>query len=90
MKNTISIVNTQKKQTEKELYYLESLIQEMDNCTSVQDIDEVYNEISENLLFNTNQKSKQSKNKNINNENMLKNYIKTKIDGYDVFVGSNT
>ena len=89
MKNTISIVNTQKKQTEKELYYLESLIQEMDNCTSVQDIDEVYNEISENLLFNTNQKSKQSKNKNINNENMLKNYIKTKIDGYDVFVGKN-
>lgn len=89
MKNTIKVVNVQKKQTEKELYYLESLIQEMDNCTSFQDVDDVYNEISENLLFNTNQKNKQSKNKNVNNENMLKNYIKIQIDGYDVFVGKN-
>lgn len=89
MNNTIKVVNIQKKQTEKELNYLESLIQEMDNCSTFQDVDAVYNEISENILFNTNQKGKQSKNKNVNNENMLKNYIKTQIDGYDVLVGKN-
>lgn len=89
LKNTIKVVNIQKKETEKELYYLESLIQEMDNCTTFDDVDAVYNEISENLLFNTNTKSKNKKNKNDQNDNMLNNYIKLTIDGYDVFVGKN-
>ena len=89
LKNTVKVVNIQKKETEKELYYLESLIQEMDNCTTFDDVDAVYNEISENLLFNTNTKSKNKKNKNDQNDNMLNNYIRLVIDNYDVFVGKN-
>ena len=89
LKNTVKIVNIQKKETEKELYYLESLIQEMDNCITFDDVDAVYNEISENLLFNTNTKSKNKKNKNDSNDNMLNNYIRLVIDNYDVFVGKN-
>ena len=89
LKNTVKVVNIQKKETEKELYYLESLIQEMDNCITFDDVDAVYNEISENLLFNTNTKSKNKKNKNDSNDNMLNNYIRLVIDNYDVFVGKN-
>ena len=89
LKNTVKVVNIQKKETEKELYYLESLIQEMDNCITFDDVDAVYNEISENLLFNTNTKSKNKKNKNDQNDNMLNNYIRLVIDNYDVFVGKN-
>lgn len=89
LKNTVKVVNIQKKETEKELYYLESLIQEMENCITFDDVDAVYNEISENLLFNTNTKSKNKKNKNDQNDNMLNNYIRLVIDNYDVFVGKN-
>lgn len=89
LKNTLQIVKVQKKETEKELNYLESLIQEMDNCTTFEDIDEVYNEISESILFNTDIKNKKSKKKSDKNDSMVNNYIRLKVDDYDVLVGKN-
>ena len=92
MKNTLEIVNIQKKETNKELDYLESLIQEMDNCENINDVDEVYNEISDNILFSDiSIKNKRGTKKDRKTEmsSSLSNYIKLKIDGFDVFIGKN-
>lgn len=91
MKNTLSIVSIQKAETNKELDYLESLIQEMDNCGNISDVDEVYNEISDNILFCDTSINSKHKNKNVkrNDISSISNYIKLKIDDFDVFVGKN-
>ena len=49
-KNTLEIVNAQKKDSEKELDYLESLIYELDNANDLDSVNEIYNEISENIF----------------------------------------
>ena len=92
MKSTLEIVNIQKKETNKELDYLESLIQEMDNCENINDVDEVYNEISDNILFSDisiKNKRGTKKDKKTDMSSSLSNYIKLKIDEFDVFIGKN-
>lgn len=92
MKNTLDVVNIQKKETNKELDYLESLIQEMDNCENINDVDEVYNEISDNILFSDisiKNKRVTKKDKKTDMASSLSNYIKLKIDEFDVFIGKN-
>lgn len=92
MKNTLEVVNIQKKETNKELDYLESLIQEMDNCENINDVDEVYNEISDNILFSDisiKNKRGTKKDKKTDMSSSLSNYIKLKIDEFDVFIGKN-
>ena len=92
MKSTLEVVNIQKKETNKELDYLESLIQEMDNCENINDVDEVYNEISDNILFSDfsiKNKRGTKKDKKTDMSSSLSNYIKLKIDEFDVFIGKN-
>lgn len=88
MKRTLEVCNKQKEQTNKELNYLGTIIDELDTCTTLSDIDEVYEEISENILFNevTNKKAKKSKKED---QSMLLNYLKFKVDDFDVLVGKN-
>ena len=91
-KNTLEIVNTQKKDSEKELDYLESLIYELDNANDLDSVNEIYNEISENLLFNdnTNLKSNKMQNRGIKREtSSIDNYMRMTIDGYTVLIGKN-
>ena len=89
MKNTLEIVSVQKKQTNTELNYLESLIQELDNCQNISDVDEVYDEISANILFNDLNFKNKRKKSNKENPSMLNNYIKLQVDGYNVCIGKN-
>ena len=92
-KNTLVIVNAQKKDAEKELDYLESLIYELDNANDLESVNEIYNEISENILFNDNSTLK-IRNKNQNKEvkqntSSIDNYMRMTIDGYTVLIGKN-
>lgn len=89
MKNTLAVVKVQKEQTNTELNYLESLIQEIDNCQNIADVDEVYDEISANILFSDLNFKNKKKSNSKDNPSMLSNYIKLQIDGYDVCVGKN-
>ena len=91
MKRTLDVVNKQKKQTNKELNYLSTIIDELDTCTTISDINEVYEEISENILFNEVSNHKRYKAGKIKKEDtqMLLNYLKFKVDDYDVLVGKN-
>ncbi len=96
MKNTLAVTKQQKNETEKELDYLESLLYELDNCNNLTDLDSVYTEISENILFNDYSKLTKFKKKNYTDKKIkdselesLKNYIRIKIDNYDVCIGKN-
>ncbi len=96
LKNTLEVTKVQKDETTKELSYLESLVYELDNCHNVSEIDEIYSEISENILFNDISKKRFEKKSNFTKkkkgkivDEMLLNYIKLKVDGFDVFIGKN-
>ena len=89
-KNTIEVTNIQKVETQKELNYIESLVYSIDNCKTIEDVDDIYNEISENILFtNVNFKNKSNNHKRKNNDNTLNNFMKFKVDDFDVFIGKN-
>lgn len=92
-KNTLEIVNAQKKDSEKELDYLESLIYELDNANDLDSVNEIYNEISENILFNDNTNLKSNgkmQNKEVKKEtSSIDNYMRMNIDGYTVLIGKN-
>lgn len=91
MKRTLDVVNKQKEQTNKELNYLSTIIDELDTCTTINDINEVYEEVSENILFNEVSNHKKYKSGKVKKEDtqMLLNYLKFKVDDYDVLVGKN-
>ena len=90
-KNTLRICEIQKRETERELKSLEQLVEEVDKCESVEDVDKIYEKISQNILFND-IKFKQRKpdgRKIKQNEDSINNYMKLKIDDFDVFIGKN-
>ena len=96
LKNTLNIVTIQKDETVKELSYIESIIYELENCTTLEEISEIYDEISENIIFKEKLASYD------NNKNNSKIHLKKKplsknkevkfnpnkyiIDGYTVLV----
>ncbi|MBR3325313.1 MAG: NFACT family protein [Clostridia bacterium] len=90
MKNTLRIAEIQKKETNLELKYLETLINQLDYCDSIDEVDSIYNKISENILFSDIKfKKKNNTKKYKQNENSLTNYMKLKIDNFDVYIGKN-
>ena len=105
LKNTLEIVSKQKQDTQKELDYLESIMYELENSKTTNDIADRFEEISENVLFNdmigktkSNKFSKYENSKSCKNykkgsltknKNVSFNPIKYTIDGFTVLVGRN-
>lgn len=78
LQNTIAIVEKQKELSEAELSYLESIVYELEEVYSIEDIDNIYSEICDNLIFGKNANTVNnhvytSTNKvaNLNNSNYL-------------------
>lgn len=99
LQNTIAIVEKQKELSEAELSYLESIVYELEEVSTIEDIDNIYSEICDNLIFGKNANTvnnhvynSQSKiinsksSKQSNASNMPK---KRDIDGYTVYIGKN-
>ena len=90
LKNALLVVSEQKKEAEKELDYIESIVFSLENATSINDIVDVYTEISENIItkkeFYKKQKNKVSKKKPKEKEISLES---TNIDGFTVYIGKN-
>ena len=90
LKNALTIVEAQKKETMLELNYIESIIYELENCKTIDDVNVIFEEISENGIFKdkfkkyTNSKAKKTKNK-------VKNFnpLEFTINGFKVYVGRN-
>ncbi len=96
LKNALAIVTKQKQDTLKELDYIESIVYELENSISIDELTSIFEEISENDIF----KEKTSKTNNIKNAKVKKskltknktvsfNPIKYNIDGYTILVGRN-
>lgn len=97
LKNTLEIVSIQKKETLKELDYIESIIYEIESCANLQDLSDIFEEISENDIFKEflpkakikKSKSKVKKSTLTKNKTVAFNPIKYNIDNYTIFVGRN-
>ena len=48
LKNAYKIVSEQKVETEKELNYIESIVYELEDSTCLEDVQDIFEEISEN------------------------------------------
>lgn len=89
LKNALVIVSKQKKEAEQELNYIESIVFNLSNSKTLNDINEVYEEIAENVSTKK-AISKQEKNKQ--NKKSSSNKIEldsVEIDGYTVYIGKN-
>lgn len=96
LKNALKIVSEQKKDTLKELDYIESVVYELENCYSLDEVTAIFEEISENNIFkektsktNNTKKSKIKKSKLTKNKEVSFNPIKYNINGYTILVGRN-
>lgn len=99
LQNTIAIVEKQKELSEAELSYLESIIYELEEVSTIEDIDNIYSEICDNLIFgknaNTvnnhvyNKQSKITNSKSSKQSNASNMPEKRNIDGYTVYIGKN-
>ena len=83
LKNTLEIVSKQKEDTKKELDYIESIIYSLNSANNINDVDDIYLEIQENLLNN------QISNNTKNNKESKSSPISLNVNGYTVFVGRN-
>lgn len=96
LKNALEIVGTQKEETLKELNYIESIVYELEVATSIEEISDIFEEISENVIFKPQtDKYKKKKNAKIKKSSLTKNKLqkfnplKYTIDGFTLLVGRN-
>lgn len=99
LQNTIAIVEKQKELSEAELSYLESIVYKLEEVSTIEDIDNIYSEICDNLIFgknaNTvnnhvyNKQSKITNSKSSKQSNASNMPEKRNIDGYTVYIGKN-
>jgi predicted ribosome quality control (RQC) complex YloA/Tae2 family protein len=94
LKNALEIVSVQKKEAEKELDYIESIVFSLENAKTMKDINEVYQEISENIatkkVINNKkqQKVKNTKSKD-NSKEIEQDLTSIEFNGYQIFIGKN-
>ena len=91
LKNTLSIASLQKIEVKKDLDYLESIVYELETATNINEIDDIYMEILDNIVYvkllkknKLNKKSKSFKSKKL-----VINPIEYEVEGYKVLVGKN-
>ena len=77
LKNASEIVSIQKKETLEELNYIESIVYELESASSIEELANIFDEISENNIF----KDKTNKTKNIKSSKIKKSNL-TKIKMY--------
>lgn len=90
LKNAFEIVSKQKVETEKELNYIESIVYELENSSCIEDVQDIFEEISENVVFKERLKKKEKK-KKTNKKKKQQNFapIEYNVEGYKVYVGRN-
>ena len=96
LKNALEIISIQKNETLEELKYLESIVYELEEANSIQEISEIFDEISENIIFkdkiNNLKNKKETKIKKSNltkNKKVSFNPLKYNIGNFTLLVGRN-
>ena len=86
LKNTLEIVSEQKKETEKEIDYIESIVYSLENAKTMEEISQIYNEISENITGKKEINLKSSKNNKKQDEIRIQ---EVEFKGYKIYIGKN-
>lgn len=95
LKNSKSIIELQKQEVQAEINYLESIIYEFQLATTISDIDNIYNEFSENFIEKNIQISNKSKKDAKQQKKTNRSFdevgepIKFEIDNFIVLIGKN-
>ncbi len=90
LKNALKIVGEQKRDTSREIDYIESIIYELDSAKTISDIHSIYEEIAENVIFKDTLKDKSTKKSNKKKKQEEEfSPLTFVIDGYTVYVGKN-
>lgn len=96
LKNALTFVKEQEHEIQEQISYLESIVYELELSNTIEEITEIYDEISNNVLIKDIHLQKQSKvnvKKKKNNNRIHKfdkeQFLCFKIDKFDVFVGKN-
>ena len=90
LKNAFQVVSNQKVETQNEINYIESILYELENCETIEEIQTVAEEINENITF----KKKAKNNKKTSKTQKKKKQqtfspIEYNIENYNIFVGKN-
>ena len=85
LKTAIEISTKQKEITENELEYIESIVYSLENCSNIDEVNEVYDEIYNSNLFNDSFK----KNTKTKKKTEISEPEELNIDGFTVLVGKN-
>lgn len=89
LKNALSIVSLQKLEAVKELDYIESIVFNLSNAKTLNDITEVYEEISQNVVTKK-AITKKEKNNIVKKQDPNKISIESiEIDGFTIYIGKN-
>ncbi len=91
LKNAFQIVSVQKNETETELNYIDSIIYEIESASSLVEVQEILDEISENLINKRKFSTKKNNKKITKKKNQTKQYspLHFNIDNFEVYVGKN-
>ena len=96
LKNALLIVSEQKEETMKDLNYIESVVYELETCSTIEELTNIFEEISESSVFKEKtEKYKEQKNPKVKKSKLTKNKyvhfnpIKYKIENYTFLVGRN-
>ena len=89
LKNALSIVSEQKKETVKELDYIESIVFNLSSARNLNDINGVYEELSQNVVTKKVINKKEKNNIVKKQETNKIDVESTIIDGYTVYIGKN-
>ncbi len=88
LKNTLKVVTLQKKETEVELEYIQSILFSIENSSTLQELEDISIEIEESKLFDLKHITNTATNKKAKIETQSKP-IELQIDGHSILVGKN-
>lgn len=83
LKNTLEIVTNQKSQIQSEINYLESIVYTLETCSTVEEINEIHQEIENNILGKTNNSNSSKK------SDKTLEFTSLNIDENTVYIGKN-
>ncbi len=88
LKNTLVIVTNQKQEAVRKIDYIESVIFSLDNSKTMQDINEIYEEVLQNFTTKKEMKLKKQKNPSKKKEQEIK-LESIEVLGFKVYIGKN-
>lgn len=89
LKNALEIVSKQKQEALAELNYIESIVFSLSTAQNLNDIEEIYEEVSENVLLKRSLKNKFKKNRKFTKPANAIELYKLNINDYTVYMGKN-